>query len=73
MELDTGLVRRLTDHPAADARPAFSPDGQHIVFHSNRGDNGQHDLYVMDKNGSNLRRLTKLGAEGGRNATHPDW
>jgi len=76
MELDTGLVRRLTDHPAADARPAFSPDGQHIVFHSNRGDNGQsdlYDLYVMDRDGSNLRRLTKLGAEGGPNAAHPDW
>ena len=73
IELDTGRVRRLTDHPAADARPAFSPDGQHIVFHSTRDDSGPSDLYVMDRDGSNLRRLTKLGAEGGSNASHPDW
>ena len=66
IELDTGWIRRLTDHPAADARPAFSPDGQHIVFHSTRDVEGQRgkDLYVMDADGSNVRRLTRRAAEG---------
>ncbi len=75
IELDTGRIRRLTDHPAADARPAFSPDGQHIVFHSARDVEGQsgRDLYVMDADGSNVRRLTRRAAEGRGGAGHADW
>ena len=75
IELDTGRIRRLTDHPAADARPAFSPEGQHIVFHSTRDVEGQRgrDLYVMDADGSNVRRLTRRAAEGRGGAGHADW
>jgi Tol biopolymer transport system component len=35
--LATGEIRRLTDNPALDGLPAFSPDGTHIAFVSNRG------------------------------------
>ena len=56
-----GAIRRLTDHSANYRSPSWSPDGQHIVFDSNR--RGKADIYVMGADGSNPRRLTD----------HPDW
>jgi Tol biopolymer transport system component len=41
-----------------DDHPAFSPDGRQIVFTSNRADRQNWDIYVMNVNGTNLRRLT---------------
>lgn len=38
--------RRLTDHPALDYNPVFSPDGRWIVFYSER--RGNPDLYALD-------------------------
>jgi Tol biopolymer transport system component len=39
--------------------PSFSPDGQHLVFTG--FDGGWSDLYVVDRDGNNLRRLTRDG------------
>ncbi len=36
--------------------PAWSPDGSKIAFESYR--DGQAEIYVMDANGANQRRLT---------------
>src|SRR5262245_45292080 len=41
-----------------DDHPAFSPDGRQLAFTSNRADADNWDLYVMNVNGSNVRRLT---------------
>jgi Tol biopolymer transport system component len=41
-----------------DDHPALSPDGRQIVFTSNRADPNNWDLYIMNVNGSNVRRLT---------------
>ena len=38
--------RRLTDHPALDYNPVFSPDGRWVVFCSER--RGNPDLYALD-------------------------
>ena len=46
----------MTNDPAGDRFPAFSPDGRTIVFTSDRA--GDDDLYLMEANGSDLRRLT---------------
>jgi Tol biopolymer transport system component len=49
-------VRRL-DLPIEGAlSPSWSPDGQRIVFSGNNG--GITDLYMVDADGKNLRRLT---------------
>lgn len=40
-----------------DGMPMWSPDGNKIVFTSNR--NGNFDIYTMNVDGSNVRQLTK--------------
>ena len=46
----------LTDNQSLNADPSFSPDGKQIVFVSDRDKNV--NIYVMQADGSNLRRLT---------------
>ena len=45
------------DSDANDAIPAFSPDGQQVVFRSMR--DGNAEIYVMSADGTNPRRLTE--------------
>jgi Tol biopolymer transport system component len=47
-------TRNLSDHPANDWGPAWSPDGSTIVFNSDR-DGGLLRGYFVDPDGSNLR------------------
>ena len=47
---------RLTDDPADDGKPAWSPDGRRIAFQSNR--DGDYEIYVMNEDGSGQARLT---------------
>jgi TolB protein len=67
MDLRTRKVSRLTDHPAIDTSPSYSPDNREVVFNSDRG--GTQQLYVMSSDGSNVRRIT---FSPGRYAT-PVW
>jgi TolB protein len=50
---------RLTDDPAKDSQPDWSPDGSMIVFTSTRGDPDgiDPDLYVMNADGTGVSRL----------------
>ncbi len=56
MDADGGNVQQLTDDPAGDRYPAWSPDGTRIAFQSDR--DGDEDIYVMDADGGNVRQLT---------------
>ena len=47
---------RLTSDPGADLQPSWSPDGEKIVFASDRA--GNREIYVMNRDGSNAERLT---------------
>jgi TolB protein len=60
----------LTNDPAPDRGPAWSPDGREIAFASRRGDNW--DLYLMRADGGDLRRLTDGPAYDGEPAWSPD-
>ncbi|MEM7132990.1 MAG: SH3 domain-containing protein [Chloroflexota bacterium] len=57
----TRPVTSLVDELPSNVAPAYSPDGQHIVYLSNRGaDNsaGPWQIWVMDADGSNASPLT---------------
>lgn len=51
-----GKAHQLTSGAAYDSRPVWSPDGSRLVFRSNR--EGSDDIYVVDAEGGNPRRLT---------------
>jgi Tol biopolymer transport system component len=62
--LDGGPFVQLTTGGKYNAEGAISPDGSKIVFTSHR--EGDLDLYLMDSDGSNVRRLTsEYGYDGG--------
>lgn len=50
--------------------PAYSPDGTRIAFCSSR--DGGFDLYVMDADGTGLRRIAQLAGMQARPAWSPD-
>ena len=49
----------LTQHPAADASAVWSPTGEQILFVSDRQGKRVRDLYLMDADGTNVRRVFK--------------
>jgi len=67
MNADGSNPMRLTNESATDYIPAWSTDGQKIVFRSNR--DGKSQIYVIDSDGGNTTRLTNFAG----NDTEPDW
>lgn len=63
MNEDGTNVRRLTDHPAADMMPAWSPDHTKIAFISTRDKVGQKKVYVMDADGSEQKLVGEVSGE----------
>ena len=59
MDLEGKNIRNLTDHPAWDFAPTFSPNGRQMAYVSDR------DIYLMNSTGKERHRLTE-----GRS---PDW
>ena len=49
----------LTQHPAGDLSAVWSPTGDKILFVSDRQGTRVRDLYLMDPDGSNVRRIFK--------------
>ena len=64
----TGLTR-LTNDPAVDAYPAWSPDGNRIAFTSSR--DGHYNIYVMNADGTGVTQLTTSASSYGSQA--PAW
>ena len=60
-------LTQLTNDPASDIQPVFSPDGKRVAFASNRS--GSWEIYVVDLDGNPLRQVT----QGGGDSMHPSW
>jgi Tol biopolymer transport system component len=75
VETDAGATSYLNLTPgdqtsyASDQDGSWSPDGSRIVFSSHRDSNVSTEIYVMDANGSNQRRLTTDGPNGVQNSS----
>jgi Tol biopolymer transport system component len=68
------LLKKLTDHPANDTMPAWSPDGTRIAFISDRdgdAEKPQSHLFVMNADGSDVEQLTS--SDRVDNAALPAW
>ena len=61
MNADGSGMTRLTNNPAGDLSPSWSPDNTKIIFDSRR--DGKWDIYVMDADGSNQTRLTDASSK----------
>jgi TolB protein len=56
MNLGSGSTQRLTNTPAIETAPSFSPDGSKIVFESDRS--GSPQLYIMSRSGGEAQRIS---------------
>jgi Tol biopolymer transport system component len=56
MDADGTNLHDLTNDPANDTDPSWSPDGTQLAFVSDRG--GDKDIYVMDVDGSHVVDVT---------------
>jgi dipeptidyl aminopeptidase/acylaminoacyl peptidase len=72
----------LTDHPAIDEHPDWSPDGTQLAFISNRDDvpgnaDGNLEIFVMNADGTGVRQVTDtvypFPGQGGYDHYEPDW
>lgn len=66
----TDTLRPVLTDRFASIQPALSPDRTRVAFSSNR--EGSYDLYLMDADGSDLRRLTTDPGTEGEPAWTPD-
>jgi sugar lactone lactonase YvrE len=70
MDAEGNAQLGLTDHPAIDDEPAWSPDGQNLVFSSDRhGKSGYPQIYTMSANGEGIELVTT----GFTEADSPSW
>ena len=69
MNADGSEWRRLTSDPGADGRPAFTADGQFVVFHATRA-NKRQQLYIVNVDGTGVRALSD--SAGAQPAVSPD-
>ena len=67
---DGGNRKRLTDHPARDYEPSWSPDGKWIAYYALH--EGFFHIYVVGADGGHRKRLTHNQEHHGEPAWSPD-
>lgn len=68
IEVDGTNARRITTSNSVNEQPSWSPDGRLIAFVSDRG--GDHDIWVVRPDGSDLRQVTDTP---GLQEANPNW
>ena len=58
MPISGGTPERLTNDPAVETDPSWSPDGTKLLFSADRIGNGNMDIFVRDLKTGQDRRLT---------------
>lgn len=71
MNPDGSSVVRLTQDPAGDFAPAFSPDGSKIAFLSSRSGDRVQDVFVMNADGSGVAQVTHTPEPGPEDREKP--
>ena len=67
-DLADETITKLTGEDLREEQdPDWSPDGRRLAFSATQG--GNHDLYVINVDGTDLTRITSHGAKD----KHPDW
>ncbi len=59
LNIATGQAKQLTDRLGVLNAPEISPDGKSIVFMRWTPDSNQNQVWLMDRNGGNVRRVFK--------------
>jgi eukaryotic-like serine/threonine-protein kinase len=67
-----GVPLRLTTHPAADQKPAWSPDGRHIAFVRSSEEGSGSGIFVIPALGGHERKIGSLIPEH-EWAAGPSW
>lgn len=67
LSLADGSVNRLTNRDGILNAPEISPDGQSIVFKRTNPNNGENQIWVMDRNGDNAGNIPAI------NGWDPTW
>lgn len=72
INLSGDIILRLTKGPAGaiNVEPSLNPDGSKVAFSSERG--GRPMIYVMNTDGSNVKRLTFNGVYNSSPSWSPD-
>jgi TolB protein len=66
LNIGTGETRQITFGEGTNESPAWSPNGRHLAFMSTRA--GRSQIFTVDRDGRNLRQITKEG-----NNQTPNW
>jgi dipeptidyl aminopeptidase/acylaminoacyl peptidase len=69
VDLSSRAVWQLTASSSVDEHPRFSPDGESILFVSNRGETKSTQVYVISLRGGEARAIT--GSE--TDVSSPEW
>ena len=68
---DGSQLSKLTDDPAEDIQPAWSPDGKQLMWESYRDDN--MEIYVANLDGSGLRNVSRDSTADDHGAAWSPW
>jgi len=71
LNVQTGEVKALTNNNYMDIAARWSPDGSKIAFLSQAGGIDDSEIYVMNADGSEVKKVTNT--KEGAYATFPSW